>query len=58
MSEPTVLYDEHDALAVITLNQPDNLDALTNRYAGDIAVYDSPILGGARFTVTLPNARR
>ena len=30
---------------------------LINRYDGKIAVDDSPILGGARFTVTLPNAR-
>ena len=30
---------------------------LVYRYGGDIAVSDSVILGGARFTVTLPNAR-
>lgn len=27
MSEPTVLYDDHDAIAVITLNRPDKLNA-------------------------------
>ena len=31
---------------------------LTNRYDGEITVDDSPTLGGARFTVTLPNARQ
>lgn len=31
---------------------------LVNRYDGEIAVVDSPGLGGARFTVTLPNARQ
>ena len=30
MSEPTVLYDEQDAIAVITLHRPDKLNALTN----------------------------
>lgn len=30
---------------------------LVHRYGGDIAVSESPTLGGARFTVTLPNAR-
>ena len=30
---------------------------LIGRYGGDITVSDSPNLGGARFTVTLPNAR-
>ena len=30
---------------------------LIDRYDGDITVSDSPILSGARFTVTLPNAR-
>ena len=31
---------------------------LINRYDGEIRVEDSPTLGGARFTVTLPNARQ
>lgn len=31
---------------------------LIGRYDGKITVEDSPILGGARFTVTLPNARQ
>ena len=31
---------------------------LVHRYDGDVAVGDSPTLGGARFTVTLPNARQ
>ena len=30
MSEPTVLYNEHDSIAVITLNRPEKLNALTN----------------------------
>lgn len=30
---------------------------LIRRYGGDITISDSPNLGGARFTVTLPNAR-
>jgi signal transduction histidine kinase len=30
---------------------------LINRYDGEISVEESPSLGGARFTVTLPNAR-
>lgn len=30
---------------------------LISRYDGEITVEDSPTLGGARFTVTLPNAR-
>ena len=30
---------------------------LIGRYDGEITAEDSPILGGARFTVTLPNAR-
>ena len=30
---------------------------LVSRHGGEITVKDSPVLGGARFTVTLPNAR-
>jgi enoyl-CoA hydratase len=30
MSEPTVLYNDHDSIAVITLNRPEKLNALTN----------------------------
>ena len=31
---------------------------LIQRYDGDVTVEDSPTLGGARFTVTFPNARQ
>ena len=37
MSEPTVLYDEHDTIAVITLNRPDKLNALTNDLVQGVA---------------------
>lgn len=37
MSEPTVLYTEEDGIAVITLNRPDKLNALTNDMVQGIA---------------------
>ncbi len=37
MNEPTVLYDERDRLAVITLNRPTKLNALTNDMVDGVA---------------------
>jgi enoyl-CoA hydratase/carnithine racemase len=36
MSEPTVLYEAADAIATITLNRPDRLNALTKQLEGEL----------------------